>query len=55
MAFNRAVQSLPAGALPHRAGTRVLDHRGLPALMTSEFSNCVLIGSGDTIFADGFD
>ncbi|WP_395684126.1 right-handed parallel beta-helix repeat-containing protein [Dokdonella sp.] len=54
-AFNQAAQFLPAGrhltALARAFSTTAV----IPALMTSEFSNCVLIGAGDTIFADGFD
>jgi hypothetical protein len=54
-AFNQAVQSLPAGRHLTALARGFSTSASLPALMTSEFSNCVLIGAGDTIFADGFD
>src|SRR4029079_16247169 len=53
--FNQAAQFLPAGryltALARGFSTTAV----IPALMTSEFSNCVLMGAGDTIFANSFD
>jgi len=53
--FTQPAQFLPAGryltALARAFSTTAV----IPALMTSEFSNCVLIGAGDTIFANSFD
>lgn len=53
--FAQPAQFLPAGryltALARAFSTTAV----IPALMTSEFSNCVLIGAGDTIFANSFD
>jgi hypothetical protein len=54
-AFNQAVQFLPAGRYLTALARGFSTTSALPALMTSEFSNCVPIGTGDTIFADGFD
>jgi hypothetical protein len=53
--FTQAAQSLPIGRFLTALARRFSTSSALPALMTSEFSNCKLIGAGDKIFANGFD
>lgn len=53
--FTRTVQSMPVGRYLTALARGFSTTSTLPVLMTSEFSNCKLIGAGDEIFANGFD
>jgi hypothetical protein len=54
--FTRAVQFLPQGKWLTALARRFSTTSALPALIVSEFSNCMQIAaSGDVIFANGFE
>jgi hypothetical protein len=53
--FTRNVDFLPIGKSLTAATRSFATTTQIPALITSEFSNCMPIGAGDPIFASGFE
>ncbi|MEO5625378.1 MAG: right-handed parallel beta-helix repeat-containing protein [Dokdonella sp.] len=53
--FAQPTQFLPAGRYLTALARGFSTTLPVQALMTSEYSNCMLIGAGDRIFANGFD
>ncbi|MEP7098365.1 MAG: hypothetical protein ABI748_11935, partial [Dokdonella sp.] len=53
--FARTAQFLPPGRFLTALARAFSTTSDLPALITSEFSNCKQIAAGDVIFANGFD
>ncbi|MEO5561288.1 MAG: right-handed parallel beta-helix repeat-containing protein [Dokdonella sp.] len=53
--FAQPTQFLPAGRYLTTLARRFSTTLEVQTLMTSEYSNCMLIGAGDRIFANGFD
>jgi hypothetical protein len=53
--FARPAESLPTGRYLTAMTRRFSTSSSVSALITSEFSNCVRIGAGDLIFANGFN
>jgi hypothetical protein len=53
--FTREVDFLPIGKSLTAVARRFATTTVIPALITSEFSNCVPVGAGDPVFLDGFE
>lgn len=53
--FTQPTQFLPAGRYLTTLARRFSTTLKVQTLMTSEYSNCMLIGAGDRIFANGFE